>query len=607
MLTVMVLFLALSHKCTADFIPGCSFVGGQCQYSVQLGHAGQCDSAGTGSGTRTGETSCCDDVKANLGTLRSDIDLLQSQVKGLMNDLTQAQGDLTQAQNRANQTEAARDALLATLQQKEAELNTTQKELANLIHRTGIEITALRTDLANMTTRADNCRAAIGLPPLDPTLSVSLAGPVSQTYCNFSSINKSPCTFQITQKTNNLFHLMTRGHNTDAGPEADHSQGTTQGTFLGLDAGRVASYNYGLTVTTVAAVSEELEPANSYCIFFYYSMVGKDVQTLELTIKIGGGSGYPVWTRQGQQRKDWVLAQVELDSEYTANPFSLHFLAKTKAYHRTSTYYYDSADIGIDDLYAYNTTCDNIPLCPVTAVHKNTVRNVTSCYTFHATAMTWQDAYYTCRKEGPWSGLVSVESQEEQDYLSGVIAADPGMFIVMTLAIMTMMIILAETQSYLSGVIAADPGMLIVMTVAITAMMIMLAQTQSYLSGVIAADPSMVIMMTFAIMAMMIMIAETQSYLSSVITAESTLNAAGQYGFFTSGNDIRTEHQFVWTDTGKARPVANLYENWHIGQPNNVGGAQDCLLLQYSRDDYSWGDVPCTDSRPFICEVSIPQ
>ncbi|GFO45942.1 mannose-binding protein c [Plakobranchus ocellatus] len=169
------------------------------------------------------------------------------------------------------------------------------------------------------------------------------------------------------------------------------------------------------------------------------------------------------------------------------------------------------------------------------------------------------------------------------------------------------MIILAETQNDLSGVIAADPGMFIVMTVAIMAMMIMLGETQSYLSGVIAADPSMVIMMTLAIMAMMIMLAKTQSYLSSVITAESTLNAAGQYGFFTSGNDIRTEHQFVWTDTGKARPVANLYENWHIGQPNNVGGAQDCLLLQYSRDDYSWGDVPCTDSRPFICEVSIPQ
>ena len=40
----VVMLLALSGVRAADFVPGCSFVGGQCQYSVQLGHAGQCDS-----------------------------------------------------------------------------------------------------------------------------------------------------------------------------------------------------------------------------------------------------------------------------------------------------------------------------------------------------------------------------------------------------------------------------------------------------------------------------------------------------------------------------------------------------------------------------------
>ena len=93
-----------------------------------------------------------------------------------MNDLTQARSDLSQAQTRANQTEAERDALLATLRQKEAELNTTQKEMANLIHRTGAEITALRSELANMTAQADTCRAALGLPATDPQLSCKPLG-----------------------------------------------------------------------------------------------------------------------------------------------------------------------------------------------------------------------------------------------------------------------------------------------------------------------------------------------------------------------------------------------------------------------------------------------
>ncbi|GFR65782.1 aggrecan core protein [Elysia marginata] len=88
-----------------------------------------------------------------------------------MNDLTKTIDDLAQAQTTVNQTEAERDALLETLRQKEAELNTTQTELANLNHRTGNEITALRSELANMTSQVDTCRAALGLPTVDPILS----------------------------------------------------------------------------------------------------------------------------------------------------------------------------------------------------------------------------------------------------------------------------------------------------------------------------------------------------------------------------------------------------------------------------------------------------
>ncbi|GFS06078.1 aggrecan core protein, partial [Elysia marginata] len=322
----VVILLASSGVVRCDFSPGCSFVGGQCQYSVTLGHAGQCDSAtaaaGTGSGTTSGNSLCCETVKADLTSVRSDIDLLQSQVKGLMNDLNRARSDLTQAQMTVNQTEAERDALLETLRQKETELNTTQAELANLIHRTGNEITALRSELANMTSQANTCRAALGLPTVDPKLSTSVGGPVSQHYCNFNSISEHPCKWTVSSQSE--FHLVTRSSSTNAGPAADRSQGSVTGKYLALDGRKVAQLHSSSTavIRSYTAVSGEFQPADDYCFIFYYSMVGKDVQSLEVTIKIGSGVGYPVWSTNGRRMSEWTVGQFELDSEYTANPFS---------------------------------------------------------------------------------------------------------------------------------------------------------------------------------------------------------------------------------------------------------------------------------------------
>ncbi|RUS76142.1 hypothetical protein EGW08_016085 [Elysia chlorotica] len=215
LVTVVAVFFLVSPSVDgADFVPGCSFVGGQCQYSVSLGHAGQCDSAaGTGSGTTSGDPQCCETIKTDMTSLRSDIDLLKSQVTGLMNDLTKSRSSLEQAQTTLNQTETERDALLRTLLQKEAELNTTQKELANLIHRTGAEITALRSELTNMTSQVDTCRAALGLPNVDSKLSRK---------------------------------------------------------YLALDARKAAVYGSSPVLHSYTVISEEFEPANDYCFFFYY-------------------------------------------------------------------------------------------------------------------------------------------------------------------------------------------------------------------------------------------------------------------------------------------------------------------------------------------------
>ncbi|VDI33849.1 Hypothetical predicted protein, partial [Mytilus galloprovincialis] len=89
-----------------------------------------------------------------------------------------------------------------------------------------------------------------------------------------------------------------------------------------------------------------------------------------------------------------------------------------------------------------------------------------------------------------------------------------------------------------------------------------------------------------------------QDYLVRTIKNDEDLANIASLGFYTGGNDEKTEHNFVWTDNGA--PVT--FTNWHPGQPNNVGGDQDCLLLQYPDTNFEWGDVGCSEKHPYICE-----
>ena len=81
------------------------------------------------------------------------------------------------------------------------------------------------------------------------------------------------------------------------------------------------------------------------------------------------------------------------------------------------------------------------------------------------------------------------------------------------------------------------------------------------------------------------------------------LTAAGQHGFFINGNDYDSENRYEWTASGY--PESLNYTNWHVGQPNNVGDNQDCLLMQYSESNYEWGDVSCSEKHSFICETVL--
>ncbi|KAK0059591.1 MAM and LDL-receptor class A domain-containing protein 1, partial [Biomphalaria pfeifferi] len=92
-------------------------------------------------------------------------------------------------------------------------------------------------------------------------------------------------------------------------------------TYMGLDIKKdLDGYRYsGLYLATIESI--QFQPANGYCIYFWYSMRGSDVRQLDVNIRIGGGTGYPVWSKSGDQKVDWLLGQVDLDSEYTSHPF----------------------------------------------------------------------------------------------------------------------------------------------------------------------------------------------------------------------------------------------------------------------------------------------
>ncbi|KAH9491566.1 C-type lectin domain 4 member E, partial [Bulinus truncatus] len=451
------------------------------------------------------DSQCCVTVQNEVASLRTDVQSLKQEIPVLVNALNQTTSDLQTTRELAESLRGEKDSLLEMLHRLQTDLNNTQSQSANLLATAANEIRALRQDLTNMTAALYTCQAALGVVTGESVKPVSLSGDVQLSYCSFHVLED--CGYKrLVGGTS--FYQLTKGSSSLSGPSVEHSTGIITGSYIGLDMSKEIDSNTHETLRVATIESELFQPANDYCIFFWYSMRGSDVKQLDVNVRIGGGTGYPVFSKTGDQKSDWLLGQVDLDSEYTSRPFKIDFVASTNAYKSYSNGYYNHyqyGDIGIDDVYVYNTSCANIPKCPPSSV-KNTQNNVTSCYTFHATPLTWAAAYDVCRREGPFSALVSIETQQEQTFLVQHIKNDQA------------------------------------------------------------------------------------------------LTVLGQNGFYTSGSDVGNEHSFKWTDTGSPRPVT-WTAGWHAGQPNNVGGNQNCLLMQYPADGYTWGDIECDSQHPFICEV----
>ena len=71
------------------------------------------------------------------------------------------------------------------------------------------------------------------------------------------------------------------------------------------------------------------------------------------------------------------------------------------------------------------------------------------------------------------------------------------------------------------------------------------------------------------------------------------------------GNDILEEGVWKWLDCTPWE-----YTFWYPGEPNNGGGAEDCLHAYgtgniWDREPRTWNDVPCGRELGFVCNKKI--
>ncbi|XP_054740030.1 perlucin-like [Anastrepha obliqua] len=90
--------------------------------------------------------------------------------------------------------------------------------------------------------------------------------------------------------------------------------------------------------------------------------------------------------------------------------------------------------------------------------------------------------------------------------------------------------------------------------------------------------------------------AENDALLSYL--TQTGLNANDEY-FWTAGSRLADNNRWVWFNTG--RPIS--YFNWHVGEPNNAAGQENCISLS---SDGRWHDWGCTGELYFICETRCP-
>uniref|UniRef100_A0A3B3WP01 C-type lectin domain-containing protein n=1 Tax=Poecilia mexicana TaxID=48701 RepID=A0A3B3WP01_9TELE len=74
--------------------------------------------------------------------------------------------------------------------------------------------------------------------------------------------------------------------------------------------------------------------------------------------------------------------------------------------------------------------------------------------------------------------------------------------------------------------------------------------------------------------------------------------ASGSRNTWIGGHDAVDERRWLWSDGSSFE-----YAHWYSNQPDNSGGNQHCLEINYGGD--YWNDMPCTYTRPFVCSQDL--
>lgn len=68
--------------------------------------------------------------------------------------------------------------------------------------------------------------------------------------------------------------------------------------------------------------------------------------------------------------------------------------------------------------------------------------------------------------------------------------------------------------------------------------------------------------------------------------------------FWIGGFDLDNDNSWVWDD-GKNSPF--VATNWLQGEPNG----SKCVASKNREHDFAWNDVPCAETKRFICEYEL--
>uniref|UniRef100_A0A182NYC7 C-type lectin domain-containing protein n=1 Tax=Anopheles dirus TaxID=7168 RepID=A0A182NYC7_9DIPT len=94
---------------------------------------------------------------------------------------------------------------------------------------------------------------------------------------------------------------------------------------------------------------------------------------------------------------------------------------------------------------------------------------------------------------------------------------------------------------------------------------------------------------------------ETAYEQAAIVSAIQKSGAPSSEGWWLSGTDEGMEGSWIWLSRNVPVAIVGGYTNWASTEPNNVGGAENCLITGID-SSFKWYDKPCDNTYYYVCE-----